>query len=61
MQSSHTAKERLGVDVCLTKESLAAATHCPHGKRALQNPATYGGSPLGLVTGRFANDSFRKR
>lgn len=35
MQSSHAAKKRFGVDVCLTKENLAAAPECPHGPMLL--------------------------
>ena len=32
MKPPHAAKERLGVDVCLSKENLAASPQCPHGK-----------------------------
>ena len=32
MQSFHSAKERFGVDVCLTNEDLTKAPECPHGR-----------------------------
>jgi len=35
MKPPHAAKERLGVDVCLSKENLAASPQCPHGPMLL--------------------------
>ena len=32
MQSFHSAKERFGVDVCLTNEDLTKGPECPHGR-----------------------------
>ena len=32
MQSFHSAKERFGVDVCVTNEDLTKAPECPHGR-----------------------------
>ncbi|XP_073239081.1 rRNA N(6)-adenosine-methyltransferase ZCCHC4-like isoform X2 [Porites lutea] len=35
MQSFHSAKERFGVDVCVTNEDLTKAPECPHGPMLL--------------------------
>ena len=43
MQSFHSAKERFGVDVCLTNEDLTKAPECPHGRhfRTLRYPLDF--------------------